>query len=68
MGPLRELDALLTQLSSSVAVDIMPGESDPANYTLPQQPFNRCLMPLASQYSTFHAVPNPHECNIEGKL
>ena len=39
------LDKLLVQLASSVDTDIMPGEFDPANQILPQQPLHPCLFP-----------------------
>ena len=39
------LDNLLVQLASSVDTDIMPGEFDPANQILPQQPLHPCLFP-----------------------
>lgn len=57
--PLKELDLLLTQLAAAVPVDILPGDQDPSNFTLPQQPFHRCLFPSASTYSTFKATTNP---------
>ena len=37
------LDEVLDQLVSSVEVDIMPGDNDPANQNWPQQPLHRCL-------------------------
>lgn len=63
VAPLKTLDLLLTQLAASVQVDIMCGESDPANCTLPQQPFHPCLFPSTRTYSTFKCHPNP--CVIE---
>ncbi|KAH0623210.1 hypothetical protein JD844_031274 [Phrynosoma platyrhinos] len=38
----KMLDEILLQLSMSVPVDVMPGEFDPTNYTLPQQPLHHC--------------------------
>ncbi len=37
------LDELLSQLVSSVNVDVMAGEHDPANQLMPQQPLHPCL-------------------------
>ena len=37
------------QLLPSIPVDVMPGETDPANYLMPQQPLNRCLLPVAAR-------------------
>ncbi|XP_071963088.1 DNA polymerase delta subunit 2-like [Antedon mediterranea] len=62
----RNLDDILAQLVSSIPVDIMPGEQDPANYTLPQQPLHRCMFPRASLYSSLNLVTNPYEATIGG--
>ncbi|XP_046387214.1 DNA polymerase delta subunit 2 [Ischnura elegans] len=70
-GSLKSLqmcDDIFTQLAASVPIDLMPGEFDPANFMLPQQPLHRCLFPQSSRYPTFHGVTNPHECEIGGKL
>ena len=37
----------------------MPGEHDPANFTLPQQPFHPCMFPHSARFFSFHAVTNP---------
>ncbi|KAK2182621.1 hypothetical protein NP493_345g04035 [Ridgeia piscesae] len=68
---IRSLDDVLVQLAlrllkASVEVDVMPGEHDPANYTLPQQPLHRCMFPLALRYPTMHCVTNPYECSLDG--
>ena len=39
------LDDLLVQLAGSVNVDVLPGEYDPANQIMPQQPLHPCLFP-----------------------
>ncbi|XP_078438148.1 DNA polymerase delta small subunit [Wolffia australiana] len=64
--PFKELDISLTQLAASVPVDIMPGANDPANFSLPQQPLNRCLFPGASLYNTFTSCTNPHMFDLGG--
>jgi DNA polymerase delta subunit 2 len=66
--PLRELDVLLTQLAASVPVDLMPGEGDPTNQALPQQPLHPCMFPEAGRYSpgTFAACTNPHDFSVGG--
>lgn len=58
--PTKELDILLTQVAASLPLDIMPGSDDPANFSLPQQPLNRCLFPGSSAYNTFRSCTNPH--------
>ncbi|KAM9858342.1 DNA polymerase delta subunit 2 isoform 1-T2 [Aulostomus maculatus] len=63
---MRLLDELLLQLVVSVPVDVMPGEYDPTNYTLPQQPLHRCMFPLSSAYPTLQLAPNPFQANVDG--
>ncbi|XP_071585384.1 DNA polymerase delta subunit 2 [Heliangelus exortis] len=62
----KMLDEILLQLCSSVPVDVMPGEFDPTNYTLPQQPLHHCMLPLATAYSTLHLVTNPYQADVDG--
>ncbi|XP_049645612.1 DNA polymerase delta subunit 2 isoform X1 [Suncus etruscus] len=63
---IKMLDEILLQLSVSVPVDVMPGEFDPTNYTLPQQPLHPCMFPLATTYSTLQLVTNPYQATIDG--
>ncbi|GMI63332.1 DNA polymerase delta small subunit [Hibiscus trionum] len=58
--PFKELDIHLTQIAANLPLDIMPGSSDPANFSLPQQPLNRCLFPGSATYNTFRSCTNPH--------
>ena len=66
--PLRELDVLLTTLAASVPVDLMPGDGDPTNQALPQQPLHPCLFPEAKRFSpnTFASCTNPHDFTLGG--
>eukprot|EP01103_Thecamoeba_quadrilineata_P013508 TRINITY_DN3772_c0_g1_i1.p1 TRINITY_DN3772_c0_g1~~TRINITY_DN3772_c0_g1_i1.p1 ORF type:complete len:490 (+),score=116.51 TRINITY_DN3772_c0_g1_i1:43-1470(+) len=61
---LKEVEDVLTRLASTVAVDVMPGPTDPSNYNLPQQSFPPCLFPIPSQYSTYTSVTNPYLTEI----
>ncbi|XP_035513973.1 DNA polymerase delta subunit 2 [Morone saxatilis] len=63
---IRLLDELLLQLVASLPVDVMPGQYDPTNYTLPQQPLHRCMFPLSSAYPTLQLSSNPYVANIDG--
>ncbi|XP_070689149.1 DNA polymerase delta subunit 2 [Pempheris klunzingeri] len=63
---MRLLDELLLQLVTSVPVDVMPGQNDPTNYTLPQQPLHRCMFPLSSVYPTLQLVSNPYVADFDG--
>ncbi|XP_025898660.1 glucokinase [Nothoprocta perdicaria] len=62
----KMLDEILLQLCTSVPVDVMPGEFDPTNYMLPQQPLHRCMLPLSSAYSTLQLVTNPYQADMDG--
>ncbi|XP_039624544.1 DNA polymerase delta subunit 2 [Polypterus senegalus] len=62
----RMLDEILVQLAASVPVSVMPGQFDPTNYTLPQQPLHRCMFPLSSVYPTLHLVSNPFQADFDG--
>jgi len=66
LAPVREADMKLTELSGSVAVDVMPGAADPSNFSLPQQPLHSCLFPGAAPVSTFTRCTNPHEFEVDG--
>lgn len=63
---IRLLDELLLQLVASLPVDVMPGQNDPTNFTLPQQPLHRCMFPLSSLYPTLQLVSNPYLASIDG--
>lgn len=56
----------MRQLCSSLPVDVMPGESDPSNFALPQQPLSQCLFPLAASLQSLSLVSNPYEFAVEG--
>lgn len=64
----RVFDEFLFNLSKSVTVDLMPGEFDPANLMLPQQPFHHGLFPKSSVNRAFTNVPNPYQFMIEDRL
>ena len=57
---------LFLHLQACVPVDVMPGEYDPANHFMPQQPLHKCMFPKALSYSTVKSVSNPYEAAIGG--
>ncbi|GFP91648.1 DNA polymerase delta small subunit [Phtheirospermum japonicum] len=63
--PVKELDILLTQVAAGIPIDIMPGANDPANFSMPQQPLNRCLFPGSTAYNTFRSCTNPHSFELD---
>ncbi|KPI87266.1 putative DNA polymerase delta subunit 2 [Leptomonas seymouri] len=56
---MRELDALLERVVSSVEVEMMPGDNDMSDAFQPQQPLHPVLLPKAARHSTLRLVPNP---------
>lgn len=44
----------------------MPGDNDPCNPSLPQQPIHRCLLNISSTEHQLKRVTNPHRFIIEG--
>ncbi|GMF29294.1 unnamed protein product [Phytophthora lilii] len=64
--PLKNADELVSTLASAMCVDVMPGPTDPSNYTLPQQSFHPCLFPRSSHFKSFRCVTNPYEAQIGG--
>lgn len=66
LEPMHDVDALLSELCEHVDLDIMPGVADPTNYSLPQQPLHRCLLPQTTSLSSLTRCTNPHACEIDG--
>jgi len=64
--PMKHADILLSQIASSLHVDLMPGDSDPCNNSLPQQPIFPAMLPKSSKYSTMHLVTNPYDFAVHG--
>ena len=65
-APLREADSIFAQIARSVPIDVMPGDTDPSNLSLPQQPLHNCLFPRSSGYKdSFHTVTNPYRFQAE---
>ena len=74
-APTAHLDEFLATLLPSIPVTILPGESDPANVSLPQQPIHPAMFPRSRAYAAapgsaeqgwFESVTNPWEGDIDG--
>lgn len=61
--PMQHLDSFVAEIASSVPVAIMPGETDLANMTMPQQPIHPALFQEARKLNhdqpVFESVTNP---------
>jgi hypothetical protein len=56
VAPLREADVALAALAAVAPVDVMAGDGEPSNASLPQQPLHPVLFPAATRYSSFRCV------------
>jgi DNA polymerase delta subunit 2 len=78
-SPITQLDNFLSEILPSIPVTLMPGESDPANFSLPQQGIHRAMLPRAKVYCSdgqpgdrsvepgwFDNVTNPWEGYVDG--
>lgn len=78
-SPITTLDNFLAEILPSIPVTLMPGESDPANFALPQQGIHRAMFPRARAYCApppsgeeapepgwFDSVTNPWEGDVDG--
>lgn len=59
-----KLDEHLSALCEHCPVDVMPGDTDPTNCFMPQQPMHRCLLPR----SVASLVPNPYQVRLNDVL
>jgi DNA polymerase delta subunit 2 len=79
-APTAHLDNFLATLLPSMPVTLIPGASDPANVSLPQQPIHSAMFPNARTYTAsppsvageekqpgwFDAVTNPWDGEVDG--
>lgn len=74
-APTVHLDNFLATLLPSIPITLLPGESDPANVSLPQQPIHPAMFPRSRAYSAipgseepgwFDSVTNPWEGDVDG--
>ena len=76
-APTEALDTFLAELLPSIPITLMPGETDPANVSIPQQSLHPALFPQARAYSSlpgeemkesgcFESVSNPWQADIDG--
>lgn len=74
-APTTRLDDFLATLLPSLPITLLPGESDPANVSMPQQPIHSAMFPRSRNYSPmpgsiepgwFDSVTNPWEGDVDG--
>ena len=73
--PTRRLDDFLATLLPSIPITLLPGDTDPANVSLPQQPLHSAMfsrsrnyghLPDSSEPGWFDCTTNPWEGDIDG--
>ena len=67
----EKLDRFLQELLMSLPVSIMPGENDPVEICLPQQPMHKAIFHSSRQYLNgeyFERTTNPQWFTIDGKI
>lgn len=79
-APTAHLDNFLASILPSMPITLIPGPSDPANVSLPQQPVHSAMFPHSRAYAAvppstegeekqpgwFDAVTNPWDGEVEG--
>lgn len=78
-APTEHLDNFLASLLPSIPITLIPGFTDPANVSLPQQPIHNAMFPQSRAYGLipasngeeqqpawFDAVTNPWDGEVEG--
>lgn len=58
-APTAQLDLFLSTLLPSIPVTLIPGPSDPANVSLPQQPLHPALYPQSRVYTAAPSANSP---------
>lgn len=73
--PTAHLDEFMATLLPSLPITLLPGDADPANVSLPQQPIHSAMFPRSRNYAAmpessepgwFDSVTNPWEGDIDG--
>lgn len=74
-APTAHLDNFLATLLPSIPITLIPGASDPANVSLPQQPIHPAMLPHSRAYAAvpgsnepgwFDSTTNPWEGDVDG--
>ncbi|KAI9789623.1 MAG: hypothetical protein M1833_002286 [Piccolia ochrophora] len=77
-APTAQFDAFLSTILPSIPVTLLPGDGDPANVSLPQQPLHPALFPHSRAYAAppvnaeqqepgwMDSVSNPWDGDIQG--
>ncbi|KAF7995897.1 hypothetical protein HCN44_007004 [Aphidius gifuensis] len=64
----NRFDDIVNEIVQACCVLVMPGECDPTNYSLPQQPIHPAILPKSSKYKTLNVTTNPWIGKIDDKI
>lgn len=62
---ISDMDLFISSISSAVHIDLMPGDKDPSDISLPQQPFPSMLFKKSNSFNSFQCVTNPYIFSID---
>ncbi|SOV20828.1 DNA polymerase epsilon subunit b, putative [Plasmodium sp. DRC-Itaito] len=62
---MNTIDVFLSSLCSSIHIDLMPGDKDPSDANLPQQPFPNLFFKKTRNFNSFQCVTNPYLFSID---
>ncbi|KAJ2823667.1 DNA polymerase delta small subunit Cdc1 [Coemansia furcata] len=62
------IDSYLADIAAAVPLALMPGPSDPADTSLPQQPIHPSIFAQCKQYSAFRSLSNPALLQVDGHV
>ncbi|SBT34624.1 DNA polymerase epsilon subunit b, putative [Plasmodium ovale wallikeri] len=62
---MNSIDTFFFSLCSAVYIDLMPGEKDPSDANLPQQPFPNLFFKKAKNCNSFQCVTNPYLFSVD---
>jgi DNA polymerase delta subunit 2 len=68
VSAIKQLDDFISQLTLLNDVDLMPGEYDPSNLMLPQQPLHQAMFVKSKKMlkQTFQMTTNPYKFELNG--
>lgn len=62
---INDMDLFIASLGSAVHVDLMPGDKDPSDINLPQQPLPNVFFKKARNFNSFQCVTNPYIFSVD---
>ncbi|XP_043277158.1 DNA polymerase delta subunit 2-like [Venturia canescens] len=64
----HRFDSYLSGIAENCPIILMPGQFDPSEHSLPQQPLHPCILPKSSRYKTVRGATNPWIGKIANRI